>query len=68
MSDELPPNADVRFTLSEDDFINLYNGTKKTAVKFIFQGRMKLAGNYPQALKFYQSFLKKYVKDPKNNE
>ena len=32
------PRADVIFNISEDDFVNLYNGNKYTAANYIMKG------------------------------
>ena len=58
------PRADVIFNISEEDFVQLYNGNKKTAIAYVLQGKLKLQGSYPLTLKFYQKFLTQYVKNP----
>lgn len=51
------PRADVIFNISEEDFVKLYNGNKKTAIAYVLQGKLRLQGSYPLTLKFYQRFL-----------
>jgi len=61
---ERQPRADMVFKISENDFVNLYKGRRRTAVEYLFTGKLKLLGNYNLAVDFYYKFLLKYVKNP----
>ena len=62
----LVPRADVVFHISEENFVKLYNGNKKTAIEYVLRGILRLEGSYPLTLKFYQDFLTRFVKNPDN--
>lgn len=47
------PKADVVFNISEENFVKLYNGRKKTAIEFVLRRILVLEGSYPLTLKFY---------------
>jgi hypothetical protein len=64
---EKVPKADVVFNISEENFVKLYNGNKKTAINYVLRGILRLQGSYPLTLKFYQEFLTKFVKNPDNS-
>ena len=49
----LVPRADVVFNISEENFVKLYNGRKKTAIEFVLRRILVLEGSYPLTLKFY---------------
>ena len=63
---EKVPKADVVFNISEENFVKLYNGRKKTAIEFVLKRILVLEGSYPLTLKFYQDFLTRFVKNPDN--
>lgn len=63
---ERQPRADMVFKISENDFVKLYKGRRRTAIEYIFCGKLKLLGNYNLAINFYKKFLLKYVKNPDN--
>ena len=65
---EIVLKADSSFITSESDFVRLYYGGTKTAIKFVLKGILKLKGSYQLMVKFYYGFLTVYVKDPKLNE
>lgn len=54
------------FKISENDFVKLYKGRRRTAIEFVLNGKLKLMGNYNLAVDFYYKFLLKYVKNPDN--
>ena len=47
------PRADVVFNISEENFVKLYNGRKKTAIEYVLRRILVLEGSYPLTLKFY---------------
>ena len=61
------PKANSWFITKESDFVRLYYGGTKTAIKFVLQGILKLKGSYQLMVRFYYDFLTVYVKDPKLN-